>query len=127
MRTRKLRHMRTLSVLTLMVGAVMLTGCDIEIGDFGNSERFQKDFRFSYPLKSGGTFTLETMNGSVDIAGWDRDEVEITGVQYAKTEALRDAIRIDVTHSDSAASVRTVAPFDNHGGVGSAVCGASSP
>lgn len=118
MRTRRLRHMRTLSVLTLIAGAMMLTGCDIELGDFGNSDRFQKDFRYSYPLKPGGTFSLETMNGSVDIAGWDRDEVEITGTQYAKTEALRDAIRIDVTHSDSAASVRTVAPFDTHGGVG---------
>ncbi len=110
--------MRTLSALTLLAGSLLLAGCDFEIGDFGNSDRFQKDFRFSYPLKAGGTFSLETMNGSVDVAGWDREEVEITGVKYGRTEAIRDAIKIDVSHSDSAASVRTVAPYDSHGGGG---------
>ena len=110
--------MRTLSALTLLAGSLFLTGCDIEIGDFGNSEKFQKDFRYSYPLKAGGTFSLETMNGSVDIAGWDRDEVEITGVKFGRTEALRDGIKIDVTHSDTAASVRTVGPYDNNSGIG---------
>jgi len=109
--------MRTLSILTVFAGAIMLAGCDFEIGDF-NNERYQKDFRYSYPMKPGATFSLENMNGSVDIAGWDREEVEITGVQYARTESLRDAIRIDITRSDRMASVRTVAPYDNHGGAG---------
>jgi len=109
--------MRKLSVLITIACALLLAGCDIEIDGF-NNERFQKDFRFSYPLKAGATFNLETMNGSVDIAGWDRDEVEITGVQYARTEALRDEAKIDIQHSDISVNIRTIAPSAMNSGVG---------
>ncbi len=109
--------MRKLSVFTALTAALTLAGCNIEIDGF-NNEKFQQDFRFNYPLKSGATFTLENSNGSVDIAGWDREEVEITGVKYARTEALRDAVKIDIQHSESAVSIRTVAPSDFHNGAG---------
>ncbi len=105
--------MRKLSVLFTL----LLAGCNIEIDGF-NNEQFQKDFRFSYPLKPGATLTLETMNGSVDIAGWDREEVEITGVKYARSETLRDETKIDIQHSDSSINIRTVAPSSMNSGVG---------
>jgi DUF4097 and DUF4098 domain-containing protein YvlB len=109
--------MRNLSVLTVLAGTLALTGCNIEFDGFKN-ERFQQDFRFSYPLKSGSTFTLENMNGSVDIAGWDREEIEITGTKFARTEALRDEIKIDIQHSDNSANIRTLAPSVSNGGLG---------
>ncbi len=109
--------MRKLSVFTTLAAGLTLAGCNIEIDGF-NNEKFQQDFRFNYPLKSGATFTLENSNGSVDIAGWDRDEVEITGVKYARTEALRDEVKIDIQHSDNAVSIRTVTPSNDHNGVG---------
>jgi len=109
--------MRNLSVVTVLAGTLALTGCNIEIDGF-NNERFQQDFRFSYALKPGSTFTLENMNGSVDIAGWDREEIEITGTKFARTEALRDAIKIDVQHSETSANIRTVGPTESNGGLG---------
>ena len=103
--------MRILSLFTLLA-ATMLTGCDVELDGWdGNNDKFKKDFRFSYSMKPGATFSLENMNGSVDVAGWDRNEVEITGVQYGRTEAARDAVKIEITHSDTAATVRTVTPL----------------
>ncbi|MDQ6677497.1 MAG: DUF4097 family beta strand repeat-containing protein [Acidobacteriota bacterium] len=108
--------MRKLPVLILGAAVTFLTGCYADFGD--SSERFQKDFRYTYPLKSGGTFVLENMNGSVEITGWDREEAEITGVKYARTQALCDAVRIEITHSDAAVSVRTVRPFENNGNMG---------
>jgi len=109
--------MRKLSVLPVLAVALTLSGCNIEFDGF-NNEKFQQDFRFSYPLKSGALFTLENRNGSVDIAGWDREEVEITGVKYARTEALRDELKIDIQHSENSVSIRTVTPSDSNGGVG---------
>jgi len=109
--------MRKLSVLTTLTAALTLAGCNIGFDGF-NNEKFQQDFRFNYPLKSGATFTLENGNGSVDIAGWDREEVEITGVKYARTEALRDEVKIDIQHSDNAVSIRTVMPSNDHNGAG---------
>ncbi len=109
--------MRKLSVFPVLAAALTLTGCNIEF-DGSNNEKFQQDFRFSYPLKSGAAFTLENRNGSVDIAGWDREEVEITGVKYARTEALRDELKIDIQHSEKSVAIRTVTPSDSNGGVG---------
>jgi hypothetical protein len=31
-----------------------------------------------YPLPSGGSFVLENVNGSVQVEGWSRDEVEVS-------------------------------------------------
>ena len=49
--------MRT-RLMFLTTAAVLLTGCDLdEIGSFGNSHAYEKDFHYSYPLKPGGRNT----------------------------------------------------------------------
>ena len=40
----------------------------------------------------GPVVSRGTMNGSVEITGWDKDTVEITGVKYAATEELLKAV-----------------------------------
>src|SRR5579884_2193461 len=40
-------------------------------------------FEQSYPLHAGGSFLLENVNGSVEVDGWDRDEVEVRAVKVA--------------------------------------------
>lgn len=109
--------MRKYLASTIAVAASLsLAGCNFE--DFASDERYQSDFRYSYPLNPGASFTLENFNGSVEISGWDQNSVEITGSKYARTEALRDEIRIDINHSDSSVSIRTVHPMDRHGNMG---------
>ena len=45
----------------------------------------RQTFEHSYPLAPGGSFLLENVNGSVQVEGWDRDEVEVEAV---KTEVV---------------------------------------
>lgn len=40
-------------------------------------------FDATYPLHAGGSFLLENVNGSVEVDGWNRDEVEVRAVKVA--------------------------------------------
>jgi DUF4097 and DUF4098 domain-containing protein YvlB len=107
------------TTLFLTAMAVLLTGCDLEeLGSFGDSHAYEKDFHYSYALKPGGRLAVENFNGSVEITGWDKDTVEIDGRQYASTLELRDAIKIDVTASEGLVQIRTIRPADRHGNMG---------
>ncbi len=96
--------------------SLFLAACDFD--DLGPSDRFQTDFHFSYPLQAGGKLTLENFNGGVEITGWDRNIVDISGVKYASTEQMRDAIKIAISHSGDVISIRTARPFERHGNMG---------
>jgi DUF4097 and DUF4098 domain-containing protein YvlB len=108
--------MRRFALAVLTGSTFFLAGCDID--DFDSTDRFQADFHYNYPLKPGGSVSVETFNGTVDIVGWDQNSVDITGTKYARSEQLRDDIKIETTHSDSAVSVRAVRPSDLHGNMG---------
>jgi DUF4097 and DUF4098 domain-containing protein YvlB len=58
------------------------------------------------------------MNGSVEISGWDRDTVEITGTKYAATEVLLRATRIDIQQSAEGIQVRTIRASGVRGNIG---------
>jgi DUF4097 and DUF4098 domain-containing protein YvlB len=108
--------MRTLFLTATLGFSFLLGGCDLE--DFESSDRFQTEFHFTYPLKDGGSLSVENFNGSVEITGWNQNTVEISGSKYASTEQLRDSIKIDINHSDSSISIRAVHPFESHGNMG---------
>ncbi len=70
-----------------------------------------KDFNQSYPLQPGGTFELQNVNGTVEVQGWDRDEVEIHAVKTAKQrESDLDRVSIEVDARLDAISVATRYP-----------------
>src|SRR6266571_249284 len=70
-----------------------------------------KDFNQSYPLQPGGTFELQNVNGTVEVQGWDRDEVEIHAVKTAKQrESDLDRVSIEVDARADAISVATHYP-----------------
>ena len=86
-----------------------MTGCNIDEALAG-SERFTEDFHHSYALKPGGRFELESFNGSVEIYGWDQEQVEINGTKYASTKDALDDIRIEIAHTPESVIVRTIRP-----------------
>ena len=48
--------------LSLTAIAVLLTGCDLdELGSFGDSHAYEKDFHYSYALKPGGRLAVSDM------------------------------------------------------------------
>ncbi len=63
------------------------------------------------PLASGGSFAISNVNGSIDIAGWDRDEVRISArkVTPGPVESL-SAVRITVDVTSAGVSVATHYP-----------------
>ena len=75
--------------------------------------------KLSYPLASGGKFTIDDANGSIAIRCSDRNEVEITATKHAKTQADLDAIRIDIKPGTGTIEVHTLysSPGPHNGGV----------
>lgn len=70
-----------------------------------------KEFNQTYTLQSGGSFDLQNVNGTVDVQGWDRDQVEIHAVKTAKhNESELELVSIDVDAKPGAISVATRYP-----------------
>jgi DUF4097 and DUF4098 domain-containing protein YvlB len=88
-----------------------LTGCAIDdMSEWGNSQKYKEDFRLSYPLQAGGTLSLSNFNGSIEIAGWEKDEVEVNGVKYAASEDKLAGMRIEADSTAGSLRLRTVKP-----------------
>lgn len=70
-----------------------------------------KDFDQTYPLRPGGSFELQNVNGPVDVQAWDRDEIEVRAVKTAKQrEADLERVSIEVQAKPGAVSVTTHYP-----------------
>jgi len=70
-----------------------------------------KDFNQTYPLQAGGTFELQNVNGTVDVQGWDRNEVQVRAVKTAKDQASDlDRVSIEVDARPDSVSVSTRYP-----------------
>ena len=97
--------------------ALILTGCDPE--DFAPGDRYKADFH--YTLKPSDRLSVENFNGEIEIAGWDDPSIEITGVRYASTQEMLDAIKIDIHESPAITEIRTEHPTTFHGSQGARV------
>jgi DUF4097 and DUF4098 domain-containing protein YvlB len=91
-----------------LFASLVLASC-INLGDL---ERARADFHYSYALEPGGRLDLHNTNGSVDIAGWDRNTIEVSGTKFASSEDRLREISIRVSASGNEASVQTEEPRD---------------
>jgi DUF4097 and DUF4098 domain-containing protein YvlB len=70
-----------------------------------------RDFSQTYPLQPGGSFELQNVNGTVEVQGWDRDEVEVRAVKIAKDrDADLDRVSIEVEARPNSIAVLTRYP-----------------
>ena len=60
-----------------------------------------ENFHKIYPLAAGGSLTLENVNGSVQVEGWSRDEVEVSAVKTAARSDSRDLSQVKIEVDDS--------------------------
>lgn len=69
-------------------------------------------YRQVYPLSSGGRFTLENVNGSVHVDGWDREEVEVRAIKTSSMgdDADIERVSIEVNAQPMDVAVRTHYP-----------------
>jgi hypothetical protein len=104
---------RSIPFRTFGVGRVALLVCVLfgEPPAFANTDQvFQK----TYPLPSGGQFQLDNVNGSVQVEGWDRDEVEVRAVKSSHTSSEDthdlDLVKIEVESHPGEVNVHTRYP-----------------
>jgi hypothetical protein len=70
-----------------------------------------EEFKESFKLSSGGHFQLDNVNGSVQVEGWDRDEVEVRAVKTSPNDARAlDEVKIEVESHPGAVAVHTRYP-----------------
>src|SRR5579875_3655044 len=101
--------------LLCMAAVAVVSGCD----DFDLGARVTQDFHYSYDMQPGGRLQLENTNGSVEVTGWDRNTIDVSGTKYASTNDELGEVRIKVSVDGNTASIRTETPGDFfHGNYG---------
>lgn len=92
---------------TALFAILVLAALCVPPASFASIETFKK----TYPLPPGGSFLLENVNGSVQVEGWDRDEVEVRAVKTAESDPRDlDLVKIDVCAQPGQVVVRTRYP-----------------
>jgi DUF4097 and DUF4098 domain-containing protein YvlB len=77
------------------------------------SAEVTEEFHKTVPITADGRVSLENINGSVTIAGWDRNEVQIDAVKSARDQERLEQARIEVDVSNDEVRIRTRYP-ENH-------------
>jgi Putative adhesin len=97
-----LRHaFRATSLLVLVLAAVWTVP----------GYAITKEFNQSYPLQPGGSFELLNVNGTVEVQGWDRNEIEVHAVKTAKQrESDLERVTIEVDAKPNVVSITTRYP-----------------
>ena len=96
--------------------ALLLAGCDID--GLQSMTKYSEDFSHTHPLKAGGTLEVHTRNGGVEILGWEKDFVEITGTKYGRSPEELNRIDVQINAREDAISVKTVFPGPVRGASG---------
>jgi hypothetical protein len=94
-----------------LLPAVVLIGC----GNLGDFNRVKEDFHYSEAFQPGGRLDFDNRNGTVEIAGWDRNSIDVSGTKYAPSHEQLGRVTINVTVNGSNASVSASLP-DTFGG-----------
>jgi len=71
----------------------------------------QAEFRQSYPMQPGSKLTVDNLNGSVEISGWDQSTLDVSATRYAETQPLLDAQKIDIAVGSGGAVIRALPPW----------------
>jgi DUF4097 and DUF4098 domain-containing protein YvlB len=79
------------------------------------SEKLRDEFHKSYPLSADGRVSLQNINGSIKIVGWDKNEIQIDAIKTAETKEKLDEAKIEIEASSSLIKIKTEYPHrDNY-------------
>jgi DUF4097 and DUF4098 domain-containing protein YvlB len=97
---RKSKIIRASVLGVLMAVAFAITG----------AAQVTEEFHRTVPLSSAGRVSLENINGSVTITGWERNEVQIDAVKKARDQQRLDEATIEVDASSDSVRIKTKYP-----------------
>jgi len=97
----------------LAAAALALAACDITTGASEYSVREEKTFTVS----GAPTIALSTFDGSIEVRGWDRDEVVVEVEKVGPDRATAERIQVTATRNGSAITidVRKPSPLETTG------------
>lgn len=75
-----------------------------------DDHRYKEPFSEAGPFSSTGKITLENVNGDIDIATWDKNEILIEGEKSARTEEELKLIELTIDRSDSRTDIKVKLP-----------------
>ena len=73
-----------------------------------------ENVHYSYPMQPGSRLTVENMNGSIEISGWDQSTIDISATKHAETDQMLAQLKVEVSVAADGVHIRTVAPPEAH-------------
>ena len=108
MRRSKSRSYSQWMVKTAASSLLLLAGF---LFNSSNCLAFDETFKQTYPLPPGGSFVLDNVNGSVQVDGWDRNEVEVSAVKTSQSDQHEvELVKIEVDSTPDKIAVHTRYP-----------------
>jgi len=92
-----------------LLAIVLQTNCALA------KDKVEEQFHHSYPLNSDGQFRLDDVNGKVQIATWDRQEVQVDAVKRADNQQDLAATKIEVDAKPGKITIHTRQPNSKSG------------
>lgn len=105
-----IRQSLIFAAVLLAVGAGAAAAVDVE-----------ETFDHTYPLEAGGSVSVRTVNGGIEVESWDRDEVRVVAVKKARAssrsraEEVLERTRVEVDASRDRVAVKTELPQSSGG------------
>lgn len=83
-------------------------------------DRYEEKFERTEALAKDGRVYLRNISGTIEVRGWNKDEVKIDAVKYSEARSEATAkenaaeVKIEVTREGSTLRIETVYPHRNH-------------
>jgi len=101
---------------SIFAALTLLTACHVEFD--GDGERFKENFHSTFKVDPGARLSVDNENGAIEVISWERNEVEMNGTKYARSESELHDVKIESTASPMAISIRTLRQHTMHGNSG---------
>ena len=104
-------------ILAVFAALSCLTACHVDF-DGGPSGQYQENFHANFKVDANARLTLDNENGGVEIASWEKNEVEVNAVKFASSDSLLKDVKIDASATPAMVSIRTLRQRTMHGNSG---------
>ena len=95
------------AALVVLLGVAMIAVA----GDYDYRDEIDR----SFTLPSGGSVSLDNVNGDVTVSVWNSDEVRIQATKSASNADLLDRLEVEITQSGSTLRIETRYPTQKGG------------
>ncbi|MCE0498924.1 MAG: DUF4019 domain-containing protein [Methylacidiphilales bacterium] len=99
------------------VNAIQPNGSNLQqVGIYQDAGgEFRKDSSQTFPLNADGRFSLDNVNGRIEIHGWNNNAIAINSVIHGRTSESVEAVRINIDSKPDRVIVHTEQPSKTTG------------